>query len=66
MMEFCNGATKWPNRPRQALEPFVKLLSPYAPHLAEDLWSTLGHSGTLAYEAWPEWDESILEVIMAF
>ena len=38
MMEFVNGATKWPNRPRAALEPFALLLSPYAPHLAEELW----------------------------
>ena len=38
MMEFVNGATKWANRPRAALEPFALLLSPYAPHLAEELW----------------------------
>ncbi len=38
MMEFVNGATKWPDRPRAALEPFALLLSPYAPHLAEELW----------------------------
>ena len=48
MMEFVNGATKWPNRPRAALEPFALLLSPYAPHLAEELWqasvAALNHS----------------------
>ena len=38
MMEFVNGATKWPDRPRAVLEPFTLLLSPYAPHLAEELW----------------------------
>ena len=38
MMEFVNGATKWENRPQAALEPFVLLLSPYAPHIAEELW----------------------------
>lgn len=38
MMEFVNGATKWGGRPRAALEPFVLLLSPYAPHIAEELW----------------------------
>ncbi|GMH37090.1 hypothetical protein BSKO_04963 [Bryopsis sp. KO-2023] len=62
MMEFSNGATKWKNRPRAALEPFVKLLSPYAPHLAEELWSNLGHPDSLAYEDWPIWEEKILEV----
>jgi leucyl-tRNA synthetase len=49
-------------RPRAALEPFVLLLAPYAPHLAEELWARLGHSGSLAYEAWPEADESLLMV----
>ena len=38
MMEFVNGVYKWPNRPRAALRPFVLLLAPYAPHLAEELW----------------------------
>ena len=38
MMEFVNGATKWADRPRAALQPFVLLLSPYAPHIAEELW----------------------------
>ena len=39
MMEFVNGANKWRGpTPRAAVEPFVLLLSPYAPHLAEELW----------------------------
>jgi len=38
MMEFVNGAYKWEQRPRQALEQFVLLLAPYAPHLAEEMW----------------------------
>ncbi|GFR47432.1 hypothetical protein Agub_g9152 [Astrephomene gubernaculifera] len=63
MMEFVNGATKtWSNRPRKALEPFLLLLSPYAPHLAEELWSRCGHPATLAYEPWPTADESLLAV----
>jgi hypothetical protein len=49
-------------RPRAALEPFVLLLAPYAPHLAEELWARLGHSSSLAYEPWPEADESLLVV----
>lgn len=49
-------------RPRAALEPFILLLSPYAPHLAEELWSRLGHQQSLAYEAWPRCDESLLVV----
>jgi len=62
MMEFINGVYKWENRPRAALEPFVLLLSPYAPHLSEELWQRLGHEGSLAYETWPEADEKLLVV----
>jgi len=40
----------------------VLLLSPYAPHIAEELWSRLGHSSSLAYEAWPQADEALLVV----
>ena len=36
------------------------LLAPLAPHLAEELWRRLGHKRTLAYEAWPTWDEALL------
>jgi leucyl-tRNA synthetase len=60
MMEFVNFFTKEPVRPRAALEPFVLLLSPYAPHLSEQLWETLGHSSSLAYESWPKYDEQWL------
>ena len=38
MMEFINSATKWDHPAQEVLEGFVLLLSPYAPHLAEELW----------------------------
>jgi len=60
MMEFLNDAQKWSPRPRAALEPFVLLLAPFAPHLAEELWSLLGHSGSLALEPWPALNEAFL------
>ena len=60
MMEFLNEAQKWSPRPRAALEPFVLLLAPFAPHLAEELWSLLGHSGSLAREPWPALNEAFL------
>ena len=41
-MEFTNAAYKWPQVPRAAAETFVLLLSPFAPHLAEELWQRLG------------------------
>jgi len=39
---------------------FVKILSPFAPHVCEEMWKRLGHGTTLAYEPWPAWDESKL------
>jgi leucyl-tRNA synthetase len=67
MMEFVNFFTRQEQRPREAMESFVLLLSPYAPHIAEELWHVLGHQQTLAYEPWPIWDaaalvESVLEI----
>ncbi len=56
MMIFVNEATKLDGRPRSIMEPFVLLLAPFAPHLAEELWQRLGHAETLAYEAWPVYD----------
>ena len=69
MMEFINEAIHWPAIPRASAESFVLLLSPFAPHLAEELWARLGHQGSLAYEAWPVWDaaclvESTVEVVV--
>jgi len=60
MMEFTNFFTRCQVRPKQAMEQFVLLLSPFAPHIAEELWQILGHSNTLAYEPWPEYDEALL------
>lgn len=59
MMEFVNHVTKLEARPRAVLEPFVLLLAPYAPHLAEELWRALGHADTLAYEPWPAFDPAL-------
>jgi leucyl-tRNA synthetase len=59
MMEFANHVTKLEARPRAVLGPFVLLLSPYAPHIAEELWRVLGHTDTLAYEPWPTFDPAL-------
>jgi leucyl-tRNA synthetase len=59
MMEFTNHLTPLTVRPRSALEPFVLLLAPFAPHLAEELWHVLGHRETLAYEPWPKSDAAL-------
>jgi leucyl-tRNA synthetase len=63
MMEFTNYFTKEDLRPHTAMEQFVLLLSPYAPHLAEELWQILGHDESLAYHAWPAVDESAIQEV---
>jgi leucyl-tRNA synthetase len=60
-MEFTNYFTKEERRPRAVMKPFVLLLSPFAPHLAEELWQLLGHKKSLAYEPWPKADEAWLK-----
>jgi len=57
LMEFVNFFTGQEARSRSCMESFVLLIAPLAPHLAEELWQALGHSGTLAYEPWPAFDE---------
>ncbi len=59
MMEFTNHYTTLEIRPRSALETFVLLLAPYAPHIAEELWAALGHTQSLAYEPWPKFDPAL-------
>lgn len=53
MMIFVNTIGKYQTLPRFAWEAFVKLLAPYAPHIAEELWEKLGHTETIAYTQWP-------------
>ncbi|HEY6192253.1 MAG TPA: leucine--tRNA ligase [Bacteroidota bacterium] len=62
MMIFVNEFLNADPKPRAAMETFVLLLSPFAPHLAEELWKELGHGNSLAYEAWPSFDESKIAV----
>ena len=59
MMEFTNFFTKQSVRPREAMEKFVLLLSPFAPHIAEELWQLLGHNQSLAYEPWPAFNDAL-------
>ncbi len=62
MMEFTNAVSRIQPRSKSLLEPFVLLLSPFAPHIAEELWQLLGHKHTLAYEPWPKYDENKIAV----
>lgn len=60
LMIFLNETLKTEKYSRAMLEKFILLLSPFAPHMAEELWSRLGHPDTLARELWPVYDEKIL------
>jgi len=59
MMIFVNHMTKLPQRPRKCLRPFIQLLNPFAPHLAEELWQLLGEKSELTYEPWPAFDPAL-------
>ncbi|MCO6436626.1 MAG: leucine--tRNA ligase [Phycisphaerae bacterium] len=59
LFDFVNMMTPLDKRPRAAIEPFVLLVSPFAPHLAEELWNRLGHDKTLAFEPWPAFDAEL-------
>ncbi len=60
LMVFVRDIAKDAPLTRDQAEAFVRMLSPMAPHLGEELWQQLGHEGTLAYAPWPEADESKL------
>ncbi len=60
LMVYVRDITKDAPLTREGAETLVLMLSPLAPHLAEELWSALGHEESLAYEPWPEIEEEIL------
>jgi leucyl-tRNA synthetase len=59
MMIFLNEAGKQEILYRSVWQPFVLILAPYAPHLAEELWEKLGHEPSVAYQSYPQWDEEL-------
>ena len=60
MMVFINDCYKQDKLSKAYVEGFVKMLSPIAPHISEELWAKLGHDDTIAYEEWPTFDPSLL------
>ncbi|MCY8234362.1 leucine--tRNA ligase [Priestia endophytica] len=60
LMVFINECYKTDVLPKEYMQGFLKLIAPITPHIAEELWSKLGGSGTISYEAWPAYDESKL------
>src|SRR5262249_14949809 len=61
MMELTNHLTPLAVRPLSVLETLVLILSPVAPHLAEELWRAVGHTQSLAYEPWPAYDPDLVK-----
>ncbi len=45
---------------REILEPLCILISPFAPHIAEEIWQKLGHTESITYAPWPKWEEKYL------
>jgi leucyl-tRNA synthetase len=60
LMVFVNEANKQEVLPKDFMQGFVKMLSPIAPHICEELWEMLGGEGSIAYASWPVWDEAQL------
>ncbi|KRN08082.1 leucyl-tRNA synthetase [Liquorilactobacillus mali KCTC 3596 = DSM 20444] len=60
LMVFVNEAYKAEALPLEYIEGFVKMISPIIPHVAEELWTKLGHVGSITYEKWPTFDEDKL------
>jgi len=61
MMIFMNHVGKVESVSVDSAKAFAQLLAPLAPHLAEELWSRLGGTGSVAFSGWPEYDESLLK-----
>ncbi len=60
MMIWVNAATAADRVPREALLNFLRILSPFAPHIAEELWSRLGGEGLICHQEWPVYDEALV------
>ncbi|HLR91225.1 MAG TPA: leucine--tRNA ligase [Balneolaceae bacterium] len=61
LMIFVNEAGQWKTFPKETAQTYAILLSPFAPHVAEEIWSRLGNTETLAYEEWPAFNEEYLK-----
>jgi len=59
LMIFSNEMIKHPECYTETAEIMIILLSPFAPHFAEEVWQILGYSESIAYQPWPEYDEEL-------
>lgn len=61
LMVYLNSLEKQDLVSREEYETLLKLLAPFAPHLSEEIWESLGHQNSIHLEAWPSFDESKLQ-----
>jgi leucyl-tRNA synthetase len=61
LMIFNNEAMKWEVKPAGLMKTYIRLLDPFAPHIAEELWEMLGEKSVLAYTEWPAHEEKYLQ-----
>ena len=61
MMIFVNEMTSKTNRPWKILKPFILVLAPFAPHIAEEIWLKLGYKVSLTHEKFPYYSPEYLE-----
>jgi leucyl-tRNA synthetase len=61
MMIFTNDATSAATLPREIVSSFLRLLSPYSPHICEELWQRLGEEELIAHAEWPSWDPELAQ-----
>ena len=62
LMIYCNHLQKCNKISKRLIEELVIILSPFAPHLSEELWSLLGHSETITYQPWPQFDNNLMQL----
>ena len=62
LMIYINHLQKCNTISRKLIEELVIILSPFVPHLSEEFWSLLGHSKTITYQSWPQFDENLIQL----
>ena len=62
LMIYCNHLQKCSTVSKKLIEELVIILSPFVPHLSEEFWSLLGHSETITYQSWPQFNESLIQL----
>jgi leucyl-tRNA synthetase len=59
LMIFVNEVGRQETRPHSVMRPFLQLLAPFAPHIAEEIWHKMGETGFISIAPWPQYDEGL-------